>query len=158
MVDPRVDSVFILHTVFIVVHLVYFIIYNGRYSSLNHRLVGIEKMEQAGVADQEIIDRSKKSVQTKIKKLKKWSYFLVLCIASIHLVSFVSRNTPTRYRQFIVNNEVILQKINTFTSSSYWTLVFITIGSALLILAANYIKGAQIIDPNKRYGRYFTWR
>ncbi len=158
MIDPRIDSNFRLQLIFVGLHLAYFVIYNSKYSSLNHRLSGIQKMDSAGVIDQARIDLSRKSVLTKISKLKKWSYMPVLLIAGVHIASLLARRSSHKFVQLIVDNKVITQRINSFSDTSYWTFGYITLASFLLILAANYIKGAQIIDPNRRFGRYSLWR
>ena len=158
MTDPRIDSNFKLQLIFVGIHFVYFVIYNSKYSSLNHRLTGIRKLETAGVANQESIDISRNSVQLKISKLKKWCYLPVLFIAGVHLVSLLARRSSHKFVQLIVDNKVITQRINSFSATPYWTFGYITLASFLLILAANYIKGAQIIDPNRRFGRYSSWR
>lgn len=161
MIDPRIDSELIAHYLFGGIHFLYFVIYYSRYSNLNHRLAGIAKMEKAGIVEQNVIDTSRTSINKKIQKMRRWSYYPVIPIAIIHVVSLIQLAPKSIQHQLLIRNELVergLKGFETSTVSPYWPFAFITLGSCAFILASNYIKGAQIIDPNKRYGRYSPWR
>jgi len=158
MNDPRIDEIFILQTIFGAVHLIYFIIYYGRYSTLNQKLNGIEKMEKAAVVDQSVIDASRLSINGKITQIRKWSYLPIIPIAVIHVLWLLSSlpENPTTYN--FQNGLFIPEEVPLDFTTEYLTFGFITLGSFLLIMAGNFVKGAQIFDPNKRFGRYSPWK
>jgi len=142
MNDPRIDNIYITQFAFAALHLLYFIIYYSRYSTLNQKLTGIAKMEKAAVIEQEVIDASRVSINTKIKKLRRWSYYPIPILALIHF--FV-------LQAMIPTNDYLIEIDPYFYGDYYFHFGYITIGSLLLILAGNYVKGAQIFDPNKRF-------
>ena len=158
MNDPRIDEIFILQTIFGAIHLIYFIIYYGKYSSLNQRLTGIEKMEKAGVIDQATIDASRLSINNKIAQIGKWSYLPIIPIAVIHFIWLLYSlpDNPTTY--YLQNGIFVPKEIQLDFTTEYLTCGCITLGSFLLITAGNFVKGAQVFDPNKEFtrtGRYW---
>lgn len=158
MTDPRINDELITQYLFGGIHFLYFVIYYSRYSTLNQRLSGIDKMEKAGVVDQHVIDTSRTSINKKIKKMRSWSYYPVIPIAIIHFVSLMILVPKITKGQMLINNEIVEYDVEIATLSPYWPFAFITLGSFAFIIASNYIKGAQIIDPNRRYGRFSPWR
>lgn len=153
MNDPRIDEIFILHTIFGTIHLIYFIIYYGRYSSLNQKLTGIAKMERAGVVDQAVLDASRASIRNKIVRISKWCYLPILPIGITHLIWLIN-SLPENPAVYSLKNGVLTMREmepGVDRTGEYMIVAFITIGSVLLIAAGNFVKGAMIFDPNKRF-------
>ncbi len=99
-------------------------------------------MEKAEIVEQEVIDASRVSINSKIRKLRKWSYYPIPAIALIHFVVLYSL-VPTK--------DYLIEIDPYFYADYYFHFGYITIGSFLMILVGNFVKGAQIFDPNKRF-------
>jgi hypothetical protein len=151
MNDPRLDNIFITQTIFGIIHVIYFLIYYGRYSTLNQKLNGIEKMEKAGVVEQSVINTSKTTVSKRIAGLRKWCYLPVTIISIIHFF-WMHLSLPEDKTVYILrSDELITEELPHDFTMVYLNVIFISIGGALLIAAGNFVKGAHIIDPNKRF-------
>lgn len=151
MNDALYEELFQLHLIFGIIHLIYFLIYYGRYSTLNQKLNHVLKIEKAGAADQMIIETSKASISGRINKWRKWSYIPVPLIASIHLVFLVKTLPENPQAAYLLHNKIFFREIFIDHSLQYWIVGFILLGSTGLIAMGNYTKGAQIFDPNKSY-------
>lgn len=144
MNDPQIDAIYVTQFVFAGIHLLYFMIYYGRYSTLNQKLTGISKLEKAAIIEQAVIDASRVSIHAKIAKWRKWSYLPIPIIAVVHF--FVLR------AMIPVKQYLLELGIESYPNEEhYFNFAYISIGSLALIAAGNYVKGAQIFDPNKRF-------
>ena|SRR6218665_3951875 len=156
--DPRVDNVFILNTIFGVIHFIYFMIYYGRCSTLNQKLNGIAKMEKAGVIEQSVLTASRESITNKIAKLKKIAFYPTIGVAVAHLTGLILQFNQTETVQLLVDGQLIQEHVSAIGTFPYVSYALITLGGFAFILAGNYVKGAQIFDPNKEFtrtGRYW---
>lgn len=151
MNDPRLDTIFITQTIFGIVHVIYFLVYYGRYSTLNQKLNGIEKMEKAGVVEQSTINASKTSISKRIAGLRKWSYLPVTIISIIHFFWMYLSLPEDKTVYILRSDELITEELPQDFTMVYLNVILISIGGALLIAAGNFVKGAQIIDSNKRF-------
>lgn len=151
MNDPRIDTIFIIQIIFGIIHVVYFLIYYGRYSTLNQKLNGIEKMEKAGVVEQAASNTSKSSIHKRVIWLRRWSYLPAMVITVIHFF-WIFLSVPQNKTAYILrNNNLITEELPQDFTMVYLNVIFISIGGALLIAIGNYVKGAQIVDSNKRF-------
>ena len=151
MNDPGIDTIFNIQIIFGIIHVVYFLIYYGRYSTLNQKLNGIEKMEKAGVVDQAAINTSKTSITKRIAWLRRWSYLPAMVISVIHFFWIVLSVPQNNTAYILRNNELITEELSQDFTMVYLNVIFISIGGGLLIALGNFVKGAQIVDSNKRF-------
>ncbi len=151
MNDPRLDNIFITQTIFGIIHVIYFLVYYGRYSTLNQKLSRIEKMEKAGVVEQPVSTASKNTISKRIAVLRKWCYLPVTLISIIHFFWMYFSLPENKTAYILRNNELITEELAQDFTMVYLNVIFISIGGGLLIAAGNFVKGAQIIDPNKRF-------
>lgn len=121
-----------VHLISAGIYVMYFLIYYGRYSTLNQKLNGILKIEKAGIVDQSIIDTSKANTNRKISAWRKRCYLPLPFIALAHFIELYS-----------VFPHCFL--------SEYLVIIYVGLGGAGLIWIGNYTKGAQIFDPDKRF-------
>ena len=130
--NPK-DIFFLILFVFAVLHLIYFLIYYGRYSRLNQKLAKMDRLEKSGLIDQMRIDLTRTNANYRIQKLRKICYLPNGIILLIHW----SFNLYYFGKSFEINN--------------FLEPVYIALAGSFLILLGNFTKGAQIFDPNRRF-------
>ena len=145
------DKLMAIHSLFAVLHFFYFVIYYGRYSTLNQKLNGIAKMEKAGVVQQSVIDHSRLSINAKIRKWRKWSFFPIAPIAIAHLIVLIVFLNDRYTSNYYFDGHLVSAEVDVSYSIEYWKILFVAIGSAVMIAMGNFAKGAQIFDPNKQF-------
>lgn len=126
------DTIMSVHLISAGIYVLYFAIYYGRYSTLNQKLNGIQKIEKAAVADPSVVERSKINTERKIMNWKKRCYLPIPFIAVAHIIG-------------------LYNILHSFHLSVYLVVVYVAIGGFLLIRIGNYTKGAQIFDPNRKF-------
>lgn len=131
-IDPQ-DIPFIILFSFGCVHLLYFSIYYGRYSSLNQKLAKLVRMEKARVVAQASIDLTRNNTYYKIGRMRKWCYLPNAMILAVHWIF----------------NMIYFGKQVDF--SHFFRSTCVALCGSLLVLMGNYTKGAQIFDPNRRF-------
>ncbi len=130
--NPK-DIFFLILFVFAVLHLIYFLIYYGRYSRLNQKLAKMDRLEKSGLIDQMRIDLTRTNANYRIQKMRKICYLPNGIILLIHW----SFNLYYFGKSFEINN--------------FLEPVYIALAGSFLILLGNFTKGAQIFDPNRRF-------
>jgi hypothetical protein len=130
--DPS-DIPFLILLVFAFLHVLYFMIYYGRYSRLNQKLAKVDRMEKSGLIAQSSIDLTRINTNLHIQKIKKFCYL---------------PNTIILLAQWIFNG-VYFGK--SFGISNFLEPIYIGLAGAFLILLGNITKGAQIFDPNRMF-------
>ena len=71
--NPK-DIFFLILFVIAVLHLIYFLIYYGRYSRLNQKLAKMDRLEKSGLIDQMRIDLTRTNANYRIQKMRKICY------------------------------------------------------------------------------------
>jgi|GEM_PF-6247763 len=130
--DPN-DIPFLILLIFAFLHVLYFLIYYGRYSRLNQKLTKMDRLEKSGVIAQSSIDLTRMNTNLRIQKIKKLCYLPNVIILIIHC---------------IFNGYYYGKSVDT---SNFLEPVYIGLAGAFLILLGNITKGAQIFDPNRRF-------
>lgn len=130
--DPN-DIPFLILLIFAFLHVLYFLIYYGRYSRLNQKLTKMDRLEKSGVIAQSSIDLTRMNTNLRIQKIKKLCYLPNVIILVIH---------------WIFNGFYFGKLVDT---SNFLEPVYIGLAGTLLILLGNITKGAQIFDPNRRF-------
>lgn len=89
MITPQIEEETLgFHSLWVVIHFTYFSIYYSRYSTCFHKLKSVDQLEKAKLYDQELIDVTRVNTWTKIKKLRRISFFPSVGIFILHLASF----------------------------------------------------------------------
>ena len=127
-ITPQIEEgVLEFDAVWIVIQFSYFSIYYSRYSACFHKLKSVDLLEKANLYEQKLIDVTRANTWTKIKKLKRISFFPPIGIAVLHLATFYlywEREIFTRY----------------------WpSVVYILIGALVFIFLANKTQGAKVL-------------
>lgn len=130
--DPQDIPFFILFS-FAFLHLLYFAIYYGRYSTLNQKLAKIARLEKAGLVDQSSIDLTRNNTHYRIQRMRRICYLPNAIILLVHWTCAI----------FYFGKQL---EITHFLEP-----VYIALAGTALILLGNFTKGAQIIDPNRRF-------
>lgn len=131
-IKPK-DIPFLILFVFAVLHLIYFLVYYGRYSRLNQKLAKMDRLENSGLIDQKRIDLTRTNTNYRIQKIRRICYMPNGIILLMHW----SFNLYYFGKSFDITN--LLEP------------VYIALAGSILILLGNYTKGAQIFDPNRRF-------
>lgn len=127
------DIPFLILLVFVALHVIYFMIYYGRYSRLNQKLAKVDRLEKSGLIDQKVIDFTRTNTNLRIRRMKRLCYLPNAIILLVHWIF----------------NGYHFGKL--FDISNFLEPLYIGLAGALLILLGNFTKGAQIFDPNKRF-------
>lgn len=127
------DFPFLILFVFAVLHLIYFLVYYGRYSRLNQKLAKMDRLEKSGLIDQKRIDLTRTNTHNLIKKMRRICYMPSGIILVIHW----SFNLYYFGKSFEIIH--LLEPI------------YIALAGSILILIGNYTRGAQIFDPNRKF-------
>lgn len=130
--DPN-DIPFLVLLIFAFLHVLYFLIYYGRYSRLNQKLSKVDRLEKSGIIVQSSIDLTRTNTNLRIQKIKRLCYLPNTIILVIHWI----------FNGFYFGKSVDI--------SNFLEPVYIGAAGALLILLGNITKGAQIFDPNRRF-------
>lgn len=131
-IDPQDIPVFILY-VFAFLHLVYFMMYYGRYSRLNQKLVKLVRMERSKVIEQSRIDLTRTNTNYRIQRMRRICYLPNGIILLVHWV----------FNAFYFGKQLEL--------AHFMESAGIALAGGLLILIGNFTKGAQIIDPKRQF-------
>lgn len=140
IITPQIEEEILgFHGLWVVIHFTYFSIYYSRYSACFHKLKSVDHLEKANIYDQELIDITRVNTWTKIKKLRRISFFPTFGVSILHLASFY----------FYWEWEIFVD---------YWIgTVYILIGALVFIFLANKTQGARVLR-GKNYrtpGRFF---
>lgn len=130
--DSRDISFFILFS-FAFLHLLYFLIYYGRYSTLNQKLAKVDRLEKSGIVAQQSIDLTRKNTIHRIQRIKHLCYLPNAVILVVHWIF-----NGYYFGEF-------------FKTSNFLEPIYIGLAGAILILLGNITKGAQIFDPNRMF-------
>jgi hypothetical protein len=127
------DIPFFILFSFACMYMLYFLVYYGRYSALNQKLVKVARMEKAGVVAQSTIDLTRKNTLYRIRRIKRICYVPNGIVLLIHWAF----------------NGYYFGK--SFELANFLEPVYLALAGAGLILLGNITKGAQIFDPNRRF-------
>lgn len=130
-IDPK-DIPYAILYVFAFLHLLYFMIYYGRYSSLNQKLAKLDRMDRAGLIAKASIELTRNNTRYRISRMRRICYLPNGIILVIHLV----------FNLFYFEFFEIIHLLEP---------LYIGLAGAVLILLGNFTKGAQIFDPNRRF-------
>lgn len=128
IITPQIEEEILgFHGLWVVIHFTYFSIYYSRYSTCFHKLKSVDQLEKAKLYAQELIDATRVNTWTKIKKLRRISFFPSVGIFILHLASFY----------FYWEWEVFVD---------YWLgSVYILTGALVFIFLANKTQGARVL-------------
>lgn len=131
-IDPQ-DIPFSILFVFAVLHLLYFMVYYGRYSRLNQKLVKLVRMEKVKVVPQASIDLTRNNTNYRIWRIRRICYLPNGIILLLH---------------WIFNGVYFGKQLEL---GHFLESLGVALAGMLLILMGNYTKGAQIIDPKRQF-------
>lgn len=115
------------NAIWVVIHLIYFGIYYGKYSSLFHKLTRLTGLERMDFYEKEVIDDERQRTWKKIKNLERISFFPSLGITVLHLTVFY----------FYWEWEIF--------SQYYFSVIYILIGALVFVFLANKTQGGRVL-------------